>query len=348
LTGYANLHRFIIFTTLCTFALLIAGGLVTSTQSGLSVPDWPTTYGHFMFAYPLDQMVGGIFYEHSHRMIASVVGFLTVIAAFWLWKREDRPWVKYLGLAALGTVLLQGLLGGLTVIFLLPTAISAAHATLAQSFFSIMVILAVVTSAWWRTDMPAPNETARFSLGGLTLWTTITIYLQLILGAVMRHMNAGLAVPTFPLSYGQLFPSLSADAIAQYNQQLIQSDLRLAADDPVTAGQIVIHLAHRYWAVIVALSVIVTAIAALKQRRHFRRGAQIGLALLLLLLVQGTLGALTVLSAKAVDITTAHVATGAALLGASLFLHLHAKKTFGFRRASPRQPLRAAIGEAGI
>lgn len=346
MTSYANLHRFIIFTTICTFGLIIAGGLVTSTQSGLSVPDWPTTYGHFMFAYPVDQMVGGIFYEHSHRMIASIVGFLTVVVAFWLWKREERLWVKYLGLAALGAVILQGILGGLTVLFLLPTAISASHATLAQTFFSIMVILTAVTSSWWRTDTATERESHGISLSRLTLWTTIAIYMQLILGAIMRHMDAGLAVPTFPLSYGQIFPSLSADALAHYNQQLIQSDLRIAADDPITVGQIVIHLVHRYWAVIVALSVITTSIAALRQRRHFRRGAIIGIALLFLLLLQGTLGALTVLSARAVDITTAHVATGAALLGTSLFLHLHARKTFGARRALSHARLETVIGEA--
>jgi cytochrome c oxidase assembly protein subunit 15 len=339
LTSYTNLHRFIIFTTLCTLLLLVAGGLVTSTQSGLSVPDWPTTYGHFMFAYPLDQMVGGIFYEHSHRMIASVVGFLTAIVAVWLWKREERPWVKYLGLAAIGAVILQGVLGGLTVLFLLPTVISASHATLAQTFFSIMVILTAVTSSWWRTDLPMQKDTGRVSLSRLTAWTAIAIYIQLIFGAVMRHMDAGLAVPTFPLSYGQIFPSLSADALARYNQQLIDANLRLAADDPVSAGQIIIHLLHRYWAFLVALSVITTAIAAFKQRHGFRRGAYIGIAMMALLLIQGTLGALTVLSAKAVDITTAHVATGAALLGTAILLHMHARKTFG-RRSSPL-PLQA-------
>ncbi|HZY10222.1 MAG TPA: COX15/CtaA family protein, partial [Bacteroidota bacterium] len=122
--GVLTLHRFAVFTLVCTFLLIIAGGLVTSTQSGLSVPDWPTTYGHFMFFFPLGDMVGGIFYEHSHRMIASFVGFLTVILAIWIWRKDDRPWMRGLGIVALGTVIAQGVLGGLTVLFLLPTPIS--------------------------------------------------------------------------------------------------------------------------------------------------------------------------------------------------------------------------------
>lgn len=346
MTGTKNLHRFILFTTICTFVLLIAGGLVTSTSSGLSVPDWPTTYGRFMFSYPLDQMVGGILYEHTHRMIASIVGFLTVIAAFWTWRREERKWVRILGLAALGAILLQGLLGGLTVLFLLPTTISASHATLAQTFFMIMVILSVVTSSWWKTA-PAPLETpGGVRLRALTLWTTAAIYVQLILGAVMRHMDAGLAVPTIPLAYGQLFPSLSPAALDQYSRYLIDSNLRLAADGTLTAGQIVIHLLHRYWAVIVALSVGASVFASLRRRGQFRQGVGVAVLLFVLLLIQVALGILTVLSGKGVEITTAHVATGAALLGTSLLLHLHARRRYAVGAADPAIDLRPAVGKA--
>jgi cytochrome c oxidase assembly protein subunit 15 len=115
-----------------TALLILAGGLVTSTGSGLSVPDWPTTYGWFMLTFPLDKWVGGIFYEHSHRVIASVVGFLIVILAIWLWNAEPRRWVRQLGYIALGAVMTQGVLGGITVLWFLPDAISIAHAGLAQ------------------------------------------------------------------------------------------------------------------------------------------------------------------------------------------------------------------------
>lgn len=331
MTSYKNLHRFIVFCACCTFLLIIAGGLVTSTQSGLSVPDWPNTYGHFMFAFPLDQMVGGIFYEHLHRMIASTVGFLTIIVAFWLWKREDRKWVRILGLVALGTVVAQGLLGGLTVLFLLPTAISVSHATLAQTFFSIMVTLAIITSSWWRDDKPTIDDHSEgISIVSLSIMMTGAIYIQLILGALMRHTNSGLAVPDFPLAYGQLFPSLSPDAIDRYNTQLLRSDIRIAAGEAVTASQILIHMIHRMWALVVTGMVIWTSIRLFKLSSVKKRISGFAYALLILLAIQLTLGALTVLSLKAVDITTAHVATGALLLATSLALSLRLLKVFGF------------------
>src|SRR5439155_20111384 len=115
-----GLHRFALFTASCTVFLIFVGGLVTSTESGLSVPDWPTTYGWNMFTFPLSKWVGGIFYEHGHRLIASTVGFLTIVLAAWLWIVDPRRWMKRLGAAALGSVILQGALGGLTVLFFLP------------------------------------------------------------------------------------------------------------------------------------------------------------------------------------------------------------------------------------
>ncbi|MBI3194828.1 MAG: COX15/CtaA family protein, partial [Ignavibacteriae bacterium] len=170
--GYSRaLNRFAIVVACSTFLLIIAGGYVTSTQSGLSVPDWPNTYGHFMFAFPLDQMVGGIFYEHSHRMIASVVGFLTSILAFWLWKKDDRKWIRVLGFVALASVITQGILGGLTVIFLLPTTVSVLHATLAQSFFALVTSIALFTSKWWRDEQPKLRDQSN-NLTRLIIYTT--------------------------------------------------------------------------------------------------------------------------------------------------------------------------------
>src|SRR5215510_4269659 len=144
------LHRFSKFVAACTILLLLAGSLVTSTESGLSVPDWPTTYGWNMFTFPPSKWVGGIFYEHGHRLIASSVGFLTIILAAWLARREDRRWMKWLGAAALGAVIAQGVLGGLTVLFFLPAAISTAHAALAEIFFCLVVAIALFTSPGWK------------------------------------------------------------------------------------------------------------------------------------------------------------------------------------------------------
>ena len=277
------LHRFAVATAVATLGLIVAGGLVTSTGSGLSVPDWPLSYGRLM-----PPMVGGVFYEHGHRMVATTVGILTVILAVWLARREPRRWVRRLGLLSVATVVTQGVLGGLTVIFLLPTAVSVAHACLAQTFFCLMVTLAVVTSPRWQ---PQPWA-ARLPASRLAALAAAAVFVQLVLGAVMRHTKAGLAIPDFPLSLGRVVPRLDSFPVA-------------------------IAFAHRAWALVVAVLVFAAAVAA--YRAGLRRSA---IFLGLLVPVQIALGALTVLSRKGVAVTTAHVATGALLLGTSLALSL--------------------------
>jgi len=177
-----GLHRFAMFTAACTFLLLVAGALVTSNDAGLAVPDWPLSYGSL--APP---MVGGIFYEHGHRIVATFVGILTIILAVWLWKREPRAWVRRLGLAALGAVVAQGVLGGLTVLFYLPVAISVAHASLAQIFFGTVASLALFTSRWWQSELPQVEDSGSPRARSLAVWTVAAIFLQLILGAAFRH-----------------------------------------------------------------------------------------------------------------------------------------------------------------
>jgi len=154
------LHRFATLVAGCTVLLVLAGSLVTSTGSGLSVPDWPTSYGWNMFSFPPSQWGGGILYEHGHRLIASTVGFLTIILAAWLALRESRRWMKWLGAAALGAVIAQGVLGGLTVLFFLPAAISTAHAGLAEIFFCMTVAIALFTSPRWIAGYIAPGDDA--------------------------------------------------------------------------------------------------------------------------------------------------------------------------------------------
>src|SRR6187551_3614262 len=151
------LHRFAKFVAGCTVILVLAGSFVTSTGSGLSVPDWPTTYGWNMFTFPPSKWVGGIFYEHGHRLIASTVGFLTIVLAAWLWRSEPRRWMKWLGIAALAAVILQGVLGGLTVLFFLPAPISTAHAGLAEVFFCLTIAIALFTSPQWIAGYHIPE-----------------------------------------------------------------------------------------------------------------------------------------------------------------------------------------------
>lgn len=182
-----NVHRFAVFTALCTFCLLIAGALVTSNDAGLSVPDWPLSYGSFM-----PPMVGGIFYEHGHRMIAAFVGTLSVILAIWLWRVEKRAWVRWLGVAAVGAVVAQGILGGITVLFFLPPAVSSAHATLAQLFFCTIVSIALVTSAWWLGERVQSGDTRAPGVHTIAVLTACAVLIQLMLGAAFRHKGFGI------------------------------------------------------------------------------------------------------------------------------------------------------------
>jgi cytochrome c oxidase assembly protein subunit 15 len=182
-----NVHRFAVFTAGCTFLLLIAGALVTSNDAGLSVPDWPLSYGSL-----LPPMVGGIFYEHGHRMIATLVGTLSIVLAAWLWRVESRRWVRWLGVAALGAVVAQGILGGLTVLFFLPPPISAAHATLAQLFFCTVLSIALFTSAWWERERLLVADPGRPSIHSLAVATACAVLCQLILGAAFRHKAFGI------------------------------------------------------------------------------------------------------------------------------------------------------------
>jgi cytochrome c oxidase assembly protein subunit 15 len=289
------LHRYAKLVSAATVLLIVAGGLVTSTDSGLSVPDWPTSYGWNMFTFPMRHMVGGIFYEHGHRLIASGVGFLTIILALWLWRAESRPWLRKLGFAALGAVILQGLLGGLTVLFFLPTPVSTAHAGLAQIFFCLTVSIALFTSPGWKRPALEPVEDA--TLRKVATLTTVFIYLQILLGATMRHSDAGLAIPDFPLVFGGLVP-------------------------PHWTPQIAIHYAHRLGALFVTLAIAATSSHVWyhhRERPELRRPAT---ALALLLVAQVTLGASVVWSRLNVAINTAHVVTGALVLASSLVLTL--------------------------
>ena len=169
----------------CTFLLIVAGAAVTSHDAGLSVPDWPTSFGSL---YRIPPMVGGVEFEHGHRMVAQFVGFLTIILAVWTQRVERRPWVRALAWAALAIVVTQGILGGITVLFRLPPAISTAHATLAQTFFCIVVSIAMFTGRGWVEEAPLPRTRQEHpALATLTALAVCAVYVQLILGAAFRH-----------------------------------------------------------------------------------------------------------------------------------------------------------------
>jgi cytochrome c oxidase assembly protein subunit 15 len=202
------LHKYAVFTACATFLLLIAGALVTSNDAGLSVPTWPLAWGSVT-----PPMVGGIVYEWSHRVIAASVGFLTIILAAWLWMAENRFWMRWLGLAALGGVIAQGILGGLTVRMFQPPAVSAAHATLAQLFFSTVVAIAFFTSPWWQGEIPELEDTATPRLRSLTIWTLAAVFLQLILGAAFRHKGFGIIPHLFGAAVVTMLVFMTAGAL---------------------------------------------------------------------------------------------------------------------------------------
>ncbi len=318
-----RLHRFACILAGCTLLLIAAGGMVTSTGSGLSVPDWPTTYGYNMFTFPLGKWVGGIFYEHGHRLIASTVGFLTIILAVWVQRADDRRWMRVLGWSALGVVIAQGALGGLTVIFLLPTWISVFHACLAQMFFCMIVSIAVFTGRTWIESRQAAPMRSDTRIRAVTMTLTAVVFIQLFLGALMRHTQSGLAVPDFPLAYGRALPGLTTDDVAQYNHQRAFTYFL----PEVTRGQIVVHLLHRGWALMVTGMAIAVFVLVRRRPSAVALGRP-ALLVVALVAVQIGIGAWTVLSGRVPWIATLHVATGALLLGVSWMTAL---RTMGYR-----------------
>src|SRR5438132_11502748 len=186
------LNRFAWFAAFATLLLICSGGMVTSKGVGLAVPDWPTTFGYNMFLFPVSKWIGGVLFEHTHRLLASTVGFLTIILALWLWRVEDRPAVKTLGLIAVAGVILQGILGGLRVT-MLKDQIGIFHACLAQAFLGLIVLIAIVTANFWRSLAPDVDLRKIVPIKTLALATTIAIYVQLALGATMRHQHNDLA-----------------------------------------------------------------------------------------------------------------------------------------------------------
>src|SRR5213595_2153238 len=188
------LNRFAWLTCVATLLLICSGGMVTSKNVGLAVPDWPTTFGYNMFLFPVSKWVGGILFEHTHRLMGSLVGFLTFILAVWLWRSEDRQWVRNLGMIALGGVIFQGILGGLRVT-MLKDEIGIFHACIAQAFLGLLVVIALVTSKFWRAiSDPAVDPKKLAPIKTIAIAATVAIYTQLALGATMRHQHRDLAI----------------------------------------------------------------------------------------------------------------------------------------------------------
>ncbi len=301
------LRRFTKLVAAATLFLIFAGAMVTSTGSGLAVPDWPNTYGSFMFSFPMSKWVGGIFYEHGHRLIASTVGFLVVLQAIWLQLREPKKFVRVLGWLSLAAVVVQGVLGGVTVLLLLPKAVSISHAALAEIFFCLNVAIAFFTSRWYQSLVRVEKGDAPVGMA----WTlTALVYLQILAGAVLRHLGAGLAIPDFPLSFGRVVPRFSSP-------------------------EIIAAFTHRAGGFVVAIMVVFMAIRLMRyDRDHPLRG--LGSLLLFIVSLQVLLGGWVIWSGKQPHITSLHVMTGALTLALSVILTL-SSRTLAWRKSRGRE-----------
>jgi heme a synthase len=299
-TYHRGLHRYASLLACAIVLLIAAGGWVKSLEAGLAVPDWPLSYGSLN--PPRWWQIENVRAEHGHRLLAGTVALLTVGLAVWTSRQEERRWVRRLGWLAVAAVVAQAALGGLTVLFFLPTAISVSHAALAELFLCLVTTLAVVTSRAWvqarpgASSLPLGTLRGALSLARHAAALTALVYGQILLGAIVRHTGAGLAIPDFPLVFGGWVP-------AQWSF-------------PVG-----IHYAHRLG----ALAVAVTAGWLLV--RLARSGVWLGAsvprwALGALVVTQIGLGGAVVLTGKAPLVNTLHVATGASLLAVSLILSL--------------------------
>jgi cytochrome c oxidase assembly protein subunit 15 len=296
-----GLHRFTLFVTGATLFLIVAGALVTSHDAGLATKDWPLSNGQ---VFP--KMVGNLFWEHGHRMVATSVGILVIILNIWLWRSEKRTWVRRLGLVALCAVIAQGLLGGLTVKWMLPLAVSSAHATLAQLFFCTMVSLSVFTSPGWSAPRESVDEKGSLSLRYLGIAAAASILIQLVLGATLRHS-------------------------ATWDQHLPTSLL-------------LTHLGGAFVVVLVLGSTIITTLHRYSGETYLTRPAKIAALLVLAQVALGIAAYLTRLASPdapqprnpMVGITVAHVACGALVFATTIALTLRAFRVLKDERVTSR------------
>ena len=313
-----GVHRFALLVACATFFLIIAGALVTSHDAGLATADWPLTEGRFLPKVESlgissgVNMVGNLFWEHGHRMVATTVGLLTIGLAVFLFWKEKRSWVKKLGLVALAGVVAQGLLGGLTVKLMLPLVVSAAHATLAQLFFCTTVSLAVFTSSSWNQDRPLIEESRSLPLRYLCVAAAVAIFLQLIIGATLRHSATW--------------------------------------DKPLPTDLLLTHIGGAVAVTLLLGSAALMILRRYGSEAFLARPAKIALSLLALQLLLGVAAYITRVASPndpqplnpMVGITVAHVACGASVFATTIVLTLRAFKVLRPRASA----FQFAVGDA--
>jgi cytochrome c oxidase assembly protein subunit 15 len=335
------LNQFAWLTCVATLLLICSGGMVTSKNVGLAVPDWPTTFGYNMFLFPVSKWVGGILFEHTHRLMGSLVGFLTIILAVWLWLREDRRWLRSLGVIAVVGVILQGILGGLRVTTM-RDQIGIFHACVAQAFLGLLVFIALVTTKFWLSIANRHFGLQKFSPNkALAIAITAAIYMQLALGATMRHQHRDLPILDFPTANGAWIPDTSAAALAKINAW---RDARALSD--VTAFQIWLQMVHRFLALIIAIAIIAFCARVRREMRGSTVLTRLSVLWVILVFTQIALGGSVIWSNKAADVATAHVALGAVMLSfgvsiSAICWQISQKATDRARPPSAAQPMPA-------
>lgn len=317
----APFSKFICFSTVL---LIFVGALVKSHDAGLAVPDWPTTYGYQMFSFPIKDMVGGILYEHGHRIIATCVGFFTLLQGILISFTDRSRCLKIFCYVATILVFIQGLLGGITVLLLLPPFVSVVHGLLAQTFFVITIIISHCLSKE-KTNQPKITVPRGLGVGATTIF--FMIYFQLIVGTIARHTESGLAIPDFPTVGMMWIPTFSENMIKNINSLLFE-----IGHGPVNRGQILIHLIHRFIATIIAVSMLFFTIfyhSFFQINRVVRNNLWFVVAMVIF---QIFLGILTVLSHLSPFITSFHVVIGALILGFWMLLILRIRLFDGIVR----------------
>lgn len=320
-------YRLALMAAAAVAATIFVGGPIQGRIAGLTVPEWPNTYGHFLLPSPLGPIAAGRLWELLRLVVAIAAGGATLGLAWRIFRVETRMWVRRAALVAAAPVLLEALLaiGGLTGPPVM-TAAAMLHGTMAQIALGAIVAIATGTSESW-TDEPArARDAGRPDLRRLATATVLVILTQVVLGAITRHADAGLAIPDFPTIFGGWLPPLSDERLAAANRDLRENGLiwRNGLGE-VGAWQIVINLLHRLGALVSAVMVVWTALRV--RRAHGERGELLtpAHALLFLLLVQITLGILTILTRRQIEVASAHALFGGLTLAAGIVLALRAR-----------------------
>jgi cytochrome c oxidase assembly protein subunit 15 len=295
--------------------LIVLGAIVTSKGAGLTVPDWPQSYGYNMFLFPYSRWVGGIFWEHTHRLVASGIGLMTIILAVWIWKRDPRGWMKGLGIFAVALVIFQGILGGGRVIWL-KDGLGLIHGCTAQLFLAVIGSIALFTSKTWMERKR--SEAVTRGAVKFVMLITVLVFIQLTIGATMRHAHKGLSILDFPKAYGSWWPKVTKAQMPEINEA------RRASGHPETTLMLIhLQMGHRMLAYLLTILILTVA---WKWGRDLRFPSGLRMAAKVWgfsVIVQVTLGVLTIWTDRGFEVTSAHVAMGAWTLLTGVLLSIY-------------------------